>query len=450
MVGLGLICVRWSYKLHLTSYGSSYSVMRNVATSNFIGSADSEYPLDKYIYRVKERLYTEMKLYKAIKYDGASEKVLDSDLICEHENVNSWETLVKTVFSHISQGDKKGEKTKEKDAWISATYDLEVVKSYLNNKKYDFNCIAVIDLPNTPYMGYIYDDKLRKFGYIDKELSGSKEVLYSTGNEDGILAILDMSSPFTLMYLGTYLWLKGEKSSLGNFRANRNANKYKEVLILANNVKFRILGEDEEIVESTSKIKDVSANLFYNIGVSLMAQNMRSEDDLREFLKESLLANNIQPGGDWKVLFQQYCDMADISADKEERYTFIYNCFQNVRYEYQPNRERIYYYGNTYYYQDGRSCKIPSFHSLSKEDKDNVKQEYEIVIKHSNDITFDEIVGAYIYAAFYMGNKDNGKKEYKGFNMPLTSFATSLNWLSNSKYYNNGNIDEYLGRWSEE
>lgn len=324
-----------------------------------------------------------MRLYKAIKYDGVSEKVLNSDLVGKHKDVHTWKELVEIAFSHISHGDKK----KNKDAWISVTYDYEVARSYLENEKYDFNCIAVIDLPNTDCTGYIYDDTLRKFGYIDKDLGYPKKDLYSIGNEDGVIALLDMSSPFTLMYLGTYLWLKGNINPLGNLRANRTAKKYKEVLLLANNVKFQILEEREEIEQNNSEILDNNEILYMDVYTSLVLQNMQSKNALSKEI-------------------EQYCLYRGINGEENEQdwYNIILNYFQNARYRYQPKKASTYYYGNN-------SRGILSFHSLPSEYNHNLdKEEYEIVVKN-RDIGFNKIIGAYIYATLYIYLCDDAEKD---------------------------------------
>jgi len=181
-----------------------------------------------------------MRLYKAIKYDGKSEIKMSSGLMTVNRNSYDWETLICQAISHISHGDRK---TKNKDCWISTTYDYNIACGYLNNERYDYNGIAVIDLPHTDITGYIYDDRLREDGYIDRNMIDSQ--LISKPNVDGILATLDMSSDFTWNYLGSCLWLKGNASVLGNFRAYRNSHKYGEVLILGEDISFSFIKKED-------------------------------------------------------------------------------------------------------------------------------------------------------------------------------------------------------------
>lgn len=179
-----------------------------------------------------------MLLFKAINYDGHSKKELSSHFLKGYDiaNINredisasSFKDMIITGFSHITHGDKK----KIKDYWISTTSDYSIaIDKYLNNPKYNFNGIAVIDLPNTIFSGQIYDNNLKKFGYIDKNFSGNQVLPIWETNRDGIIFTLDMSSPYTISYLASYFWLMGHITVLDGFRPFTYARASKEVLIM--------------------------------------------------------------------------------------------------------------------------------------------------------------------------------------------------------------------------
>jgi hypothetical protein len=114
----------------------------------------------------------------------------------------------------------------------------------MNNDKYDYNGIALIELPETNQTGYIYDENLREKGYIAKDIINNIAKQNWMTNNDGIALSLDMSSVFTINYLASYLWLKGNRKSLGNIRTYLNAESKDEVLLLGENISFEFISKE--------------------------------------------------------------------------------------------------------------------------------------------------------------------------------------------------------------
>lgn len=344
-----------------------------------------------------------MRIFKAINYDGTSPKTMSSRFHGKYILESCWEDLIKTAFSHISSGDKK----KDKDYWISTTSSFHTAIEFMNNFNYDFNGIAIIDLPHTSETGRIFDINLRERGYIDKDIIDNDVKTNWTPNEDGIVVTIDTSSQLTINYLHSYLWLKGNIESLGNMRSTIYANSKDEILIMGENISFTYFSKDEvnEAIKSGSSIinnlKENKIPDFYTGLFKVFIEHAPDSEDKRKWL-ESLGIPTIEYDG--------YCenDPGEIERQKE---SIIQNSLEpfygNVRYKYNRDRAKDRFY---------------ELHKLSYEDKEIIDfEKYEIVTKR-DDIPLDDYIASYIYSSMYMNSKLHGKLEAKYNNWKILNY----------------------------
>lgn len=172
-----------------------------------------------------------MILFKAINYEENCSLEMSSEVKGKYINECIWEEMIVNAFSHISQKN-------EKNYWISTNKSLKTAIEYMNEPMYNFNGIAVIELPNTIESGRIYDTGLREYG---GRLGGDW-----IPNADGIIVTLDMTSVFTQNYLGTFLCLRQRISPLKNFVEKSYADINDEVLILGEGIKFEFYGKNQQ------------------------------------------------------------------------------------------------------------------------------------------------------------------------------------------------------------
>lgn len=357
-----------------------------------------------------------MYLFKAINYDEGSPLEMTSIFNDEYNTEACWEDMIRTAFSHVSHGDKKKAK---KDYWISATRSYETAIDYLNNPNYSFNGIAIIDLPNTHKTGYIYDSNLREYGYVEKESkepSGFKNLW--TPNTDGIVVVLDMSSDYTINYLASYLWLKGNQCTLGNIRTYNYAKKDDEVLILGQGIKFSFLNKDKanEVAKTcynfNNNITDYNSELF-SVFIKYAPQspfkdklletseqivNFDDFDDFYcdklEYIKESLNDENV---------FLDNLDFYIDQSEVEEEYKiFQKNNCQNDLMRFYENAT----------YSFNRSNVLKRFNEFSKlnyADCDIIDFDRYKLVEKISEISLDDYLYAYIYSACYIQLKSSDK-----------------------------------------
>ena len=378
-----------------------------------------------------------MKLFKAIKRI-ASEDSINSKFSDNYMIESSWEDLVSSAFTHISHGDRK----KSTDCWISTTKSYEVALEYLNNESYDFNGIAVLDLPYTDKLGYIYDSNLRNYGFIDKNIISPRETqnLWEK-NPDGIVVALDMSSEFTIAHLASYLWLRGNQSTLGNCRAQNYAIKDKEVLLLGEDIKYKFIEKENahkllgEYSSYDNNVPDYYLSLyklfvdyapiskhkeeFYNkLSVNLdFVSTLTSYDDFYsneiDYLKEDMGLNFISDD-----LIKWHIDESDIKH-KYEKY----------KDEYFNNMLKNYYLNAGYHFDNkAASYRFKEFHKLDYKDKDLIdfdKYSPAISIGEAN---FDTYLYAYAYSLVYIFIKNNSQKN------KIKDLFNLLNLLYNNRF----------------
>lgn len=377
-----------------------------------------------------------MILFKAIYYDGNSEKEFNSEFREEYSIANldkndtsasCFENIIKMAFSHVGNGDKK----KIKDYWISTTSDYSIaIDKYLNNSKYSFNGIAVINLPNTEFSGYIYDDNLRKFGFIDKDFSQYKVLPLWNTNSDGIAVTLDLSSEYTISYLASYLWLKGSRSSLDGFRPFTYANSSKEILIMGEKIKFEFIPKDKvEMYRkkyASNKVNDYYSFLYLDffcyapdseLKKSIFANNYLSEkDEYNEYLIDNISHILGEEGSyidlsepfvmkeviDNFGIDEKYIRRMFNEKKENEKIKSIMRFYENTQYKYEHKKasNRFYNYRKQY---DKWKC----------EDKDIIDYfEFNIVYKNYK-ITFEKYLYAYVYASIYLLFKLDNKYRKK-------------------------------------
>lgn len=369
-----------------------------------------------------------MILYKAINYDGFSEKVLNSEFYAEYSTTKNYEydksascfeDIIKNALSHISQGNKK----RQKDYWISTTSDYSIaINKYLNDNRYNFNGIAVIELPNTMYSGYIYDYNLRERGYIDKVFRDGNVFPSWNTNSDGIAISLDMSSEFTVYYLSSYLWLKGNIRPLHNWRAFAYAIKDKEVLIMGQNIKFKFISR-ENIDKEIKKLKNKKIDDYYEDLFKIFIESAPDSDQKEEFLGrdyrseemeyDEYLSNHISyivgeddKYMDWsnpiikeKIINDYYINESEVRLNfneeiENEREKKLMKFYKNTRFKY--------IYKKAY-------KRFLNFKDLKYENKDSIDfSEYEVT-EENKKISFDKYLYAYFYSNYYLNTISDGK-----------------------------------------
>lgn len=365
-----------------------------------------------------------MRLFKAIKYDGDSSKTMTSIFNRKYKFESCWDGMIITAFSHISSGDHKI----EKDYWISTTKSFATAVEYLRNKKdYQFNGIAIIDLPNTNETGRIYDPTLRDFGYIDKSVSVDEVIPLWSHNEDGVVASLDMSSQFTINYLAAYLWLKGRILTLGNQRAITYANSKDEVLLIGNGIKFEFVSEEEIAVRYNSYLHQ---DIIYDYNMELyklLIQYAPESTDKDDFLK----ANNVC---NYKYMFGEIEENLREKGVVEEYIAFeVAKEISRIK-----DQSAIKFFENAKYCFDRKVAngRFLMQSALSYKDKDIIdfegfNERYEVLKSYKN-ISFNDCIDAYINAGAYYHGKMNFKLKDKNFAWKV------INMIYNYEYIPNG------------
>lgn len=320
-----------------------------------------------------------MKVFKAINYKEGSPKNMSSEFCGKYLEHSCLEDIFTTAFSHISHGDRK----QTKDYWISTTKDIHKAIELLQDKKYSYNGIAIIDLPNTKQTGYIYDENLREKGYIKKYIIDDISEQKWKCNNDGIVYSLDMSSAITINYLASYLWLKGNRKSLGNIRTYLNANSKQEVLLLGENISFEFISKDDiekfNIVSKLPKEKNIIND--YNIQIVKNFIELAPESKFKN--EEILCLNKIIPMDASKYNHYNSFEM------ENKRKEIISLFYKNARYTFDRKRA-------------GKS-----FRKLNNaSDKCDFSKPYD-----DKDVIFSDYLWAYICSEIYISLKLSGKLE---------------------------------------
>lgn len=351
-----------------------------------------------------------MILFKAINSSHYPDMCFSSNFN-PNFRIDSWENMIAAAYSHVIHDNKK-RKELNRDYWLSATNDYEVAYRYLTNKNHNFDGIAVIELPNTLYSGYIYDDTLRTRGYIEKDLN--KQVCLWKPNQDGIITVLDMSSIPTIYYLSSYLWLKGNNSTPKSFRAVRSANKDHEFLFLGQNINFKFLDKQtskriyQEKKWGLYPTKDLNLDLLLGIikyapdsdikrkvlqerNLEYTSQSDSYEEFLQDeidYLREIAIENEDYWGDDFIDVDEKDLKSRFYKKRKQEKDFFVNQFYENVSYVYM--REKVY-------------KRFKKFPKLEYKDKDVIDfSEYEVVEKFIP-LEFSYIIRAYIYSGYNMG-----------------------------------------------
>lgn len=323
-----------------------------------------------------------MFLFKAINYTDDAPKKMTSEFKGRYTEHACFEDIITTAFSHISHGDVK----REKDYWISTTKDINKAIELLNSNRYDYNGIAIIELPETQQTGYIYDKCLREKGYIGKEIINNKAVQIWQPNNDGIVLSLDMSSVFTINYLASYLWLKGNKGALGNIRAPLYANAKAEVLLLGENISFEFISK-----EDIEKPYELISNRF-------------KEKEISDY---------------YGTIYKNFMELAYKSAFKEKPIKDEFDIFDRSKYQYYSYNEMDdirkeiigAFYKNAKYTFDRRIAS--EFYKLSYANKDTEDfNQYDFNIPYDDrGVSFNHYFLAYVYSQIYITLKLKGKLE---------------------------------------
>lgn len=359
-----------------------------------------------------------MILYKAIKYSRGSPCEMSSSFEGKYRLHSCWEDLVTTAFSHVSSGDKKN----VKDYWISATKNLQAAIDYLDDKKYEYkgyNGIAVIDLPNTLESGRIFDNSLREFGYIDKEIALDEVKSHWSPNGDGIVASLDMSSPFTLHYLAAFLWLKGNRYSLGNLRAINYASAREEILLLGDRIKFEFWPE--------KAARKVLTPQFANGNFKQAVIPDHNMELFKVFLEN---APESRDKNDWLGMFKIY--RHDIEGEIEDKLRNEGCQGEHLMVEVKKEVERIKddsteeFFKNARWSFDRNKAKKRFSEFARLFDKEIIDfSEYEIV-SEMRKLNFYDYLYAYIYAGAYYSQNTQSTGEIPCWKI--------LNTLHDSEY----------------
>jgi len=327
-----------------------------------------------------------MILFKAINYKEDSPKKMTSDFKGEYLEHSCFEDIITTAFSHVSSGDKK----KIKDYWISTTKNIYTAIELMNNDKYDYNGIAIINLSETNQTGFIYDEILREKGYIAKDIINNVSKQLWKPNKDGMVLSLDMSSVFTINYLASYLWLKGNRDSLGNIRTYLNAKSKYEVLLLCENISFEFISKEDieqhDLISKFSKEQNIITDYYATLYKDFIELAPESE-----FKEERIKAiSDISKIDESKYKYYDYYEM------ENKRKEVISSFYKNAKYTFDRQRaKRSFYELNKLYY----------------EDKDIIDlNEYEFIKPYDDSkISSDYYLWAYVCSGAYMHLKLTGK-----------------------------------------
>lgn len=317
-----------------------------------------------------------MILYKAINYKDNAPTKMTSKFIGKYIEHSCFEDIITTAFTHVSHGDKKN----VKDYWISTTKSFAKAVELMNNKKYCYNGIAKIELPDTHETGLIYDETLRERGYIDKYITNNEAIHRWQPNKDGIVLSLDMSSVLTINYLASYLWLKGNKNSLGNIRAYLNAQSNDEVLLLGENISFEFISkEDVEQYELIYKGPNIITDYYVKLLESFieLAPKSKSKEEMIKDLRTII-----------KIDESKYKDYNSCKMEnkRKEVISFFY---KNAPYTF--NRQNA----KKSFYEDKNILDSDKYRYIKKYDK--------------SEIFFDDYLWAYVCSSVYIDLKLSGK-----------------------------------------
>ena len=320
-----------------------------------------------------------MILFKAINYKENFPQKMTSKFEGKYIEDSCFEDIITTAFRHVSHGDR----SKEKDYWISTTKSFSKAIELMNSDKYNYNGIAILELSETEHTGFIYDECLREKGYIAKEIRDNEAKQKWKVNNDGIVLSLDMSSEFTINYLASYLWLKGNKKSLGNIRTYRYAKSHDEVLILGENISFEFISK-ETIQDNYDSFNDI----------------IRQENIIRDYNT---------------LLYKKFIELAPESS-KKKQIKILNNISDGETYEYYSDNELDYvrrkeissFYENAKFTFNKRIAKkIFNDEQCTELDINEFVKPYD-----DREISFEYYLWAYICSGVYINLKSNEERRF--------------------------------------
>lgn len=324
-----------------------------------------------------------MLLFKAIKYSG--DNCLNSYFQESYKYDSSAIELIEAAMGHVKVANQKRSK-RDSDYWISATYDFNTALRYLNDHKdgvYGYNGIACIELPNTHKMGYIYDNKLREDGYIEKRCLKEGVELDWMPNEDGVIWLLDMSNEYTINYLASLMWLKGNDSTFRDLRVLRTSIKDNEVLMLLEDTKFNFI-DIETANKLASKIPNTTikpANWHEELYSLLLYYAPESE------LKDDIVLQEL------RNIFDEYDYDDNLIDNREYRISEFYRIIAGS------------------YSKKNAIRRFDEYHKLDYADKEIIEFERYEPITFKYNIEYNKILAAYLHACLntYEVMKENDK-----------------------------------------
>lgn len=321
----------------------------------------------------EERHY--MRLFKAIKYENGQPDKMSSNFSTDSKN-ETWKCMIENGLSHVSNGGQKA----DKDYWISTTKSLRDAYEIMNEN--DLDGIAIIDLPNTNLTGYIYDKTLREKGFLETGSTDGSRKSNFLHNEDGIIVTLDMTSPFTMSYLASYLWLKGNTESIGNIRAIAYAGAKSEVLVMGVNIEFYYLSKAQidTVTKSNSDFLDdsevVIPDYYFNLfsafakGApdSLKRSELLSKFNLHD-QNEKYNVNGSDGDFDHKTSFNKNYQLVDNYVNHfydNAKFSFCDNEHENILTRYKD----ISFYDYLYAYINSNAYRYYKMHTMTSKRED--------------------------------------------------------------------------------
>lgn len=245
-----------------------------------------------------------------------------------------------------------------------------------------------------------------------------------------------MSSPFTLNYLASYLWLKGSRKTLGSFRTILNAHADNEILLLGEGIKFEFIPKED--VDSFIKANEVDIPDYY----------------VELFIKFIKYAPNSPDREYWvkKLKIPTYEMQLVIDDDEIEEMREQGEPEQKIQHEIGELEERIkidslmpFYANAQYRFNRSRAeVKFKEFAKFSYADKDIIDYEkYEFITRYE-DIPFEAYLYAYVYGGVYTKAKLGNKLDEK------TLFWKTVNALYENKFiYETVHVDTFMNYYKK-